>query len=135
MEVWYHCKPESVLHYIIDVHGTLVRQYVDQIRPVGDKVQENIITLIHQRFPSAEVRENNSNTQHAETAEDIYKDLNKELDSSSVQGVISTDVAVPDLLQSSAKETDSETGSPLISNRPFPMRSGRIRQPPERLVL
>ncbi|GFW75597.1 hypothetical protein TNCV_4427801 [Trichonephila clavipes] len=49
---------------------------------------------MHQRFPSSEVRENNSNIQHAETAEDISKDLNKELGSSSVQGVPSTDVAV-----------------------------------------
>ncbi|GFV54689.1 transposon Tf2-9 polyprotein [Trichonephila clavipes] len=62
---------DGVLHYIIDVQGTLVRRHVDQIRPVGDKVQENIIPLMHQRFPSSEVRENNSNIQHAETAEDI----------------------------------------------------------------
>ncbi|GFX92286.1 uncharacterized protein K02A2.6 [Trichonephila clavipes] len=96
---------DGVLHYIIDVQGTLVRRHVDQIRP------------------------------HAETAEDISKDLNKELGSSSVQGVPSTDVAVPDLSQSSAKETDSETRSPPVPDRPFPRRSGRIRRPPERLVL
>ncbi|GFT51646.1 uncharacterized protein K02A2.6 [Trichonephila clavipes] len=126
---------DGVLHYIIDVQGTLVRRHVDQIRPVGDKVQENILPLIHQRFPSSEVRENNSNIQHAETAEDISKDRNKELGSSSVQGVPSTDVAVPDLSQSSAKETDSETRSPPVPDRPFPRRSGRIRRPPERLVL
>ncbi|GFQ73918.1 uncharacterized protein K02A2.6 [Trichonephila clavata] len=95
---------DGVLHYIIDVQGTLVR-------------------------------ENNSNIQHAETAEDISKDPNKELGSSSVQGVPSTDVAVPDLSQSSAKETDSETRSPPVPDRPFPRRSGRIRRPPERLVL
>ncbi|GFV60535.1 uncharacterized protein K02A2.6 [Trichonephila clavipes] len=126
---------DGVLHYIIDVQGTLVRRHVDQIRSVGDKVQENIIPLMHQRFTSSEVRENNSNIQHAETAEDISKDLNKELGSSSVQGVPSTDVAVPDLSQSSAKETDSETRSPPVPDRPFPRRSGRIRRPPERLVL
>ncbi|GFT85779.1 uncharacterized protein K02A2.6 [Trichonephila clavipes] len=126
---------DGVLHYIIDVQGTLVRRHVDQIHPVGDKVQENIIPLMHQRFPSSEVRENNSNIQHAETAEDISKDRNKELGSSSVQGVPSTDVAVPDLSQSSAKETDSETRSPPVPDRPFPRRSGRIRRPPERLVL
>ncbi|GFT46882.1 uncharacterized protein K02A2.6 [Trichonephila clavipes] len=126
---------DGVLHYIIDVQGTLVRRHVDQIRSVGDKVQENIIPLMHQRFPSSEVRENNSNIQHAETAEDISKDLNKELGSSSVQGVPSTDVAVPDLSQSSAKETDSEIRSPPVPDRPFPRRSGRIRRPPERLVL
>ncbi|GFW77514.1 uncharacterized protein K02A2.6 [Trichonephila clavipes] len=126
---------DGVLHYIIDVQGTLVRRHVDQIRSVGDKVQENIIPLMHQRFPSSEVRENNSNIQHAETAEDISKDRNKELGSSSVQGVPSTDVAVPDLSQSSAKETDSETRSPPVPDRPLPRRSGRIRRPPERLVL
>ncbi|GFQ74527.1 uncharacterized protein K02A2.6 [Trichonephila clavata] len=126
---------DGVLHYIIDVQGTLVRRHVDQIRPVGDQVQENIIPIIHQRFPSAEVRENNSNIQHAEMAEDISKDLNKELGSSSVQGVPSTEVAVPDLSQSSAKETDFETRSPPVPDRPFPKCSGRIRRPPERLVL
>ncbi|GFT95325.1 integrase_H2C2 domain-containing protein [Trichonephila clavipes] len=103
-----------------------VRRHVDQIRSVGDKVQENIIPLMHQRFPSSEVRENNSNIQHAETAEDISKDRNKELGSSSVQGVPSTDIAVSDLSQSSAKETDSETRSPPVPDRPLPRRSGRI---------
>ncbi|GFQ67143.1 uncharacterized protein K02A2.6 [Trichonephila clavata] len=118
---------DGVLHYIIVVQGTLVRRHVDQIRPVGDKVQENISPINHQRFPSAEVRENNSNIQLAETAEDISKDLNKELSSSSVQGVPSTDVAVPDLSQSSAKETNSKTRSPPVPDRPFPRRSERIR--------
>ncbi|GFU84625.1 hypothetical protein TNCV_1552261 [Trichonephila clavipes] len=99
-----------------------------------DKVQEISFHLCT-RFPSSEVRENNSNIQHAKTAEDISKDLNKELGSSSVQGVPSTDVAVPDLSQSSAKETDSEIRSPPVPDRPFPRRSGRIRRPPERLVL
>ncbi|GFS96422.1 reverse transcriptase domain-containing protein [Trichonephila clavipes] len=50
-----------------------------------------------------------------------------------VQGVPSTDVAVPDLSQSSAKETDSETRSPPVPDRPLPRRSGRIRRPPENL--
>ncbi|GFQ68708.1 uncharacterized protein K02A2.6 [Trichonephila clavata] len=108
---------DGVLHYIIDVQGTLVRRHVDQICSVGDQVQENIIPIIHQRFPSAEVRENNSDIQHAETAEDISKDPNKELGSSSVQGVPSTDVAVPDLSQSSATETDSETRSPPVPDK------------------
>ncbi|GFR18388.1 uncharacterized protein K02A2.6 [Trichonephila clavata] len=121
---------DGVLHYIIYVQGTLVRRHVDQIRLVGDQVQENIIPIIQQRFPSAEVRENNPNIQHAETAEDISKDL----DSSSVQGVPSTDVAVPDVSQSSAKETDFETRNPPVPERPFPRRSGRIRRPPERLA-
>ncbi|GFW05113.1 uncharacterized protein K02A2.6 [Trichonephila clavipes] len=110
---------DGVLHYIIDVQGTLVRRHVDQIRPVRDKVQENIIPLIHQRFPSAEVRENNSTIQHVETAGDISKDLKKELGSFSAQGVPSTDVAIPDLSQSSAKETDSETRSPPVPDRPI----------------
>ncbi|GFQ89717.1 uncharacterized protein K02A2.6 [Trichonephila clavata] len=126
---------DGVLHYIIDVQGTLVRRHVDQIRSVGDQVQENIIPIIHQRFPSAEVRENNSDIHHAETVEDISKDPNKELGSSSVQGVPSTVVVVPDLSQSSATETDSETKSPPVPDRPLPRRSGRIRRPPERLVL
>ncbi|GFT78353.1 integrase_H2C2 domain-containing protein [Trichonephila clavipes] len=122
---------DGVLHYIIDVQGTLVRRHVDQIRPVGDRVQENIIPLMHQRFPSSEVRENNSNIQHAETAEDISKDRNKELGSSSVQGVPSTDVAVPDLSQSSAKETDSRRGVHQFQTGHFlgvPGESGGLRR-------
>ncbi|GFR10524.1 uncharacterized protein K02A2.6 [Trichonephila clavata] len=79
------------------------------------------------RFPSAEVRENNPNIQHAETVELISKDLNKELGSSSVPEVPSTDVAVSDVSPSSAKMTDSETRSPPVPERPFPRRSGRIR--------
>ncbi|GFW35303.1 uncharacterized protein K02A2.6 [Trichonephila clavipes] len=85
--------------------------------------------------PAIQFRENNSNIQHAETAGDISKDLNKELGSSSVQGVPSTEVAVPDLSQSSAKETDSETRIRPVPDRPFPRHSGRIRRPQERLVL
>ncbi|GFV13575.1 hypothetical protein TNCV_67781 [Trichonephila clavipes] len=85
---------------------------------------------MHQRFPS-EVRENNSNIQHAETAEDISKDRNKELGSSSVQGVPSTDVAVPDLSQSSAKETDSRRGVHQFQTGHFlgvPGESGGLRR-------
>ncbi|GFV67478.1 uncharacterized protein K02A2.6 [Trichonephila clavipes] len=92
---------DGVLHYIIDVQGTLVRRHVDQIRP------------------------------HAETAEDISKDLNKELGSSSVQGVPSTDVAVPDLSQSSAKETDSRRGVHQFQTGHFlgvPGESGGLRR-------
>ncbi|GFQ98638.1 uncharacterized protein K02A2.6 [Trichonephila clavata] len=80
---------DGVFHYIIDVQGILVRQHVDQIRLVGDQVLENIIPIIHQRFPSAEVRENNTNVQHAETTE-TPKVLNKKLGSSTVPEVPST---------------------------------------------
>ncbi|GFQ84609.1 uncharacterized protein K02A2.6 [Trichonephila clavata] len=113
--------------------STFLMQYrkASNIRLVCDQVQENIIPIIQKRFPSAEVRDNNPNSQYAETAEDISKDLNKELGSSSVQEVPTTDVAVPDVSQSSAKETDSETRSPPAPERPFPRRSGRIRRPPE----
>ncbi|GFQ76221.1 transposon Tf2-9 polyprotein [Trichonephila clavata] len=100
----------------------------------GDRVAARVYRAANTRWKFG-VRENNSDIQHAETAEDISKDPNKELGSSSVQGVPSTDVAVPDLSQSSAKETDSETRSPPVPDRPFPRRSGRIRRPPERLVL
>ncbi|GFV27448.1 transposon Tf2-6 polyprotein [Trichonephila clavipes] len=43
----------------------------------------------------------------------------RKIGSSSVQGVPSTDVAVPDLSQSSAKETDSETRTRPVPDRPF----------------
>ncbi|GFQ83120.1 hypothetical protein TNCT_338691 [Trichonephila clavata] len=61
------------------------------------KCKKTSSQLFTRDFPSAEVQENNSDIQHAETAEDISKDPIKELGSSSVQGVPSTDVAVPDL--------------------------------------
>ncbi|GFU96732.1 hypothetical protein TNCV_839571 [Trichonephila clavipes] len=100
----------------------------------GDKVQENIIPLMHQRFHHQRF-EKTTLIFSMQKRRKIFKDRNKELGSSSVQGVPSTDVAVPDLSQSSAKETDSETRSPPVPDRPLPRRSGRIRRPPERLVL
>ncbi|GFU70346.1 uncharacterized protein K02A2.6 [Trichonephila clavipes] len=46
---------DGVLHYIIDVQGTLVRRHVDQIRPVGIKCKKTSFHLCtrdfhHQRF-------------------------------------------------------------------------------------
>ncbi|GFU70342.1 uncharacterized protein K02A2.6 [Trichonephila clavipes] len=121
-----------------------IRTRIDLLLPelkteIQDKLRRDNFEFRDRKFDVGDQwlgsRENNSNIQHAETAEDISKDRNKELGSSSVQGVPSTDVAVPDLSQSSAKETDSETRSPPVPDRPFPRRSGRIRRPPERLVL
>ncbi|GFY04624.1 uncharacterized protein TNCV_4417071 [Trichonephila clavipes] len=125
---------DGVLHYIIDVQGTLVRRHVDQIRPVGDKVQENIIPLMHQRFPSSEVRENNSNIQHAETGEDISKDRNKELGSSSVQECHQL-MLRSQIYHSLQLKRLTRDESPPVPDRPLPRRSGRIRRPLERLVL
>ncbi|GFU95876.1 hypothetical protein TNCV_2633341 [Trichonephila clavipes] len=81
-------KPGWRTHYIIDVHGTLVRRHVDQYPFSGGMqgARKNIIPTYapeishHQRFEKT-----TPNIQHAETAEDISKDLNKELGSSSVQ--------------------------------------------------
>ncbi|GFQ92879.1 uncharacterized protein K02A2.6 [Trichonephila clavata] len=66
---------------------------------------------------------------------DNFEFRDRKFDVGDRSGVPSTDVAVPDLSQSSVKETDSETRSPPVPDRPFPRRSGRIRRPPERLVL
>ncbi|GBM72737.1 hypothetical protein AVEN_2691-1, partial [Araneus ventricosus] len=42
---------DGALHYTVKVQGTLVRRHVDQIRPVGDQVQENVfIPNVHRRF-------------------------------------------------------------------------------------
>ncbi|GFQ94538.1 uncharacterized protein K02A2.6 [Trichonephila clavata] len=89
-----------------------VRRHVDQIRLVGDQVQENIFSIIHQRFPLVEGRENNPNIQHAENPS---RDMNKELGSSSVLEVLSTDVAVPDVPPSSAKVTESTSSREAIA--------------------
>ncbi|GBO10588.1 Uncharacterized protein K02A2.6 [Araneus ventricosus] len=61
---------DGVLHYTVEVQGTVVRRHVDQIRPVGDHVQENdFIPNVHRRFPATDVRETISNLQLSETAE------------------------------------------------------------------
>ncbi|GFX29387.1 uncharacterized protein K02A2.6 [Trichonephila clavipes] len=119
---------------------TLLNEVEDRNRiPLyGLKIQDYILHEEEPKRPPIMINlkiENKSCSMELEMAEDISKDRNKELGSSSVQGVPSTDVAVPDLSQSSAKETDSETRSPPVPDRPFPRRSGRIRRPPERLVL
>ncbi|GFQ71644.1 hypothetical protein TNCT_601631 [Trichonephila clavata] len=121
-------KRNGVLHCIFEVSEPFVRRHIDQIRLVGFPVQNNIIPIIHQRFPSAKLRENNPHIQHAEMAKDISKDLNKELGSSFVLEVPATDVAVPHVPHSSATVTDSETRSPPVPERPFPWRSWRTFQ-------
>ncbi|GBL78639.1 hypothetical protein AVEN_65218-1 [Araneus ventricosus] len=64
---------DGALHYTVEVQRTLVRRHVDQIHPVGDQVQENdFIPNVHSRFPATDVRESNSNLQHAETAENPF---------------------------------------------------------------
>ncbi|GFR14889.1 transposon Tf2-9 polyprotein [Trichonephila clavata] len=119
-------------------------EFQDKKFDVGDRVAVRVYRAANTRWKFGTIVNQDGvlyyiidvqGTLHAETAEDISKDPNKELGSSSVQGVPSTDVAIPDLSQSSAKETDSETKSPPVPDRPFPRHSGRIRRPPERLVL
>ncbi|GFQ68271.1 transposon Tf2-9 polyprotein [Trichonephila clavata] len=123
------CSPKVLVYY----DPSLPLILASDASPVG------IGCVLSHVYPDGSVNVRSRSHQelyrHAETAEDISKDPNKELGSSSVQGVPSTDVAVPDLSQSSAKETDSETRSPPVPDRPFPRRSGRIRRPPDRLVL
>ncbi|CAL1270593.1 unnamed protein product [Larinioides sclopetarius] len=61
---------DGALHYTIEVQGTLVRRHVDQIRPVGDQVQEtDQIPNIRHRFSASDFRESDPNIQHAETAD------------------------------------------------------------------
>ncbi|GFV23163.1 hypothetical protein TNCV_658791 [Trichonephila clavipes] len=101
--------------------GTLVRRHVDQIRPVGIKCKKISFPRMHQRFPSSEVRENNSNIQHAETAEDISKDRNE-----GIGFIFRTRSAINWMLRFQIyhslqlRETDSETRSPPVPDRPFP---------------
>ncbi|GFQ82169.1 hypothetical protein TNCT_96181 [Trichonephila clavata] len=103
METWGAIvNQDGVLHYIIDVQGTLVRRHVDQICPVGNEVQANILPIIHQRFPSAEVRETTQTFSMQKQRRYISKDLNKELGSCAVPEVPSTDDTVPDVSPSSA---------------------------------
>ncbi|GBN20683.1 hypothetical protein AVEN_46477-1, partial [Araneus ventricosus] len=53
---------DGVLHYTVEVQGTLVRRHVDQIRPPGDHVQENdFIPNVHRRFSATDIRESNQN--------------------------------------------------------------------------
>ncbi|GFS80983.1 uncharacterized protein K02A2.6 [Trichonephila clavipes] len=142
MKVPQQKKPSNVFEIVLQDSDYLghvilkrdIRTRIDLLLPelktkIQDKLRRDNFEFRDRKFDVGD------GVAHAETAEDISKDRNKELGSSSVQGVPSTDVAVPDLSQSSAKETDSETRSPPVPDRPFPRRSGRIRRPPERLVL
>ncbi|GBM07216.1 Uncharacterized protein K02A2.6 [Araneus ventricosus] len=130
---------DGVLHYTVEVQGTLVRRHVDQIRPVGDHVQENdFIPNIHRRFPSTDVRESNQNLQYAETAENPSSQVpNEEQGSSSTSAVPSTDVPAHDSPPSDVQLDSSQMRSPPVpaSPRQVPRRSGRIRRPPKRLDL
>ncbi|GBM87345.1 Uncharacterized protein K02A2.6 [Araneus ventricosus] len=128
---------DGVLHYTVEVQGTLVRRHVDQIRPVGDHVQENdFIPNVHRRFSATDVRESNQNLQHAETAENPSSQVpNEEQGSSSTSAVPSTDVPAHDSPPSDVQLDSSQMRSPPVpaSPRQVPRRSGRIRRPPKRL--
>ncbi|GBM69241.1 Uncharacterized protein K02A2.6 [Araneus ventricosus] len=130
---------DGVLHYTVEVQGTLVRRHVDQIRPVGDHVQENdFIPNVHRRFPSTDVRESNQNLQYAETAENPSSQVpNEEQGSSSTSAVPSTDVPAHDSPPSDVQLDSSQMRSPPVPASPkqVPRRSGRIRRPPKRLDL
>ncbi|GBM91600.1 Uncharacterized protein K02A2.6 [Araneus ventricosus] len=130
---------DGVLHYTVEVQGTLVRRHVDQIRPVGDHVQENdFIPNVHRRFSATDVRESNQNLQHAETAENPSSQVpNEEQGSSSTSAVPSTDVPAHDSPPSDVQLDSSSMRSPPVpaSPRQVPRCSGRIRRPPKRLDL
>ncbi|GBO02098.1 Uncharacterized protein K02A2.6 [Araneus ventricosus] len=130
---------DGVLHYTIEVQRTLVRRHVDQIRPVGDHVQENDFILnVHRRFSATDVRERNSSLQHAETAENPYSQVpNEEQGPSSISAVPSTDVPAYDSPPSDVQLDNSSMRSPPVpaSPRQVPRRSGRITRPPKILDL
>ncbi|GFV04766.1 uncharacterized protein K02A2.6 [Trichonephila clavipes] len=85
---------DGVLHYIIDVQGTLVRRHVDQIHPVGGikckKTSFHLCTrdFHHQRFKGTTL----IFSMQKRPGKIFLRIRNKELGSSSVQGVPSTDV-------------------------------------------
>ncbi|GBL90712.1 hypothetical protein AVEN_219372-1 [Araneus ventricosus] len=130
---------DGVLHYTVEVQGTLVRRHVDQIRPVGDHVQENdFISNVHRRFPATDVRERNQNLQHAETAENPFSQVpNEEQGPSSTSAVPSTDVPAHDSPPTDVQLDSSSMRSPPVPTSPsqVPRRSSRIRRPPKRLDL
>ncbi|GBN45088.1 hypothetical protein AVEN_98139-1 [Araneus ventricosus] len=130
---------DGVLHYTVEVQGTLVRRHVDQIRPVGDHVQENdFIPNVHRRFPATDVRESNSNLQHAETAQSPSSKVpNEEQGPSSTPAVLSTDVSAHDSPPSDVQLNSSSIRSLPVPTRQsqVPRRSCRIRRPPKRLDL
>ncbi|GFW19488.1 hypothetical protein TNCV_1603821 [Trichonephila clavipes] len=68
---------------------------------------------VHHILSAAEDRGNSPNIQHGEAAENpSSEDLSKELGSSSVPKMPSTDAARPDATQSSGETNDSATRSP-----------------------
>ncbi|GFT87225.1 uncharacterized protein K02A2.6 [Trichonephila clavipes] len=118
---------DGVLHYIIDVQGTLVRRHADQIRPVGIKCKKNIIPLMHQRFPSSEVLRKTTLIFSMQKRRKIFLMIGtRNWVHLPYKECHQTDVAVPDLSQSSAKERltlrDEESTS---SRQAISRRSGR----------
>ncbi|GFU94348.1 hypothetical protein TNCV_4889741 [Trichonephila clavipes] len=93
----------------------------------GEKVQENIISTYARDFHHQRFEKTTLIFSMQKRRKDISRIGTKELGSSPVQGVPSTDVAVPDLSHDlQLKGADSGDESPLVPDRPFPRRSGRI---------
>ncbi|GFW17193.1 transposon Tf2-9 polyprotein [Trichonephila clavipes] len=115
---------DGVLHYIIDVQGTLVRRHVDQIRPVGIKCKKTSFHLCtrdfhHQRFEKTTLifsmqkrrkiflRIGTRNWVHLP-----YKECHQ----------LMLRFQIYHSLQ--LKRLTRETRSPPVPDRPFPRRSG-----------
>ncbi|CAL1280831.1 unnamed protein product [Larinioides sclopetarius] len=104
---------DGALHYTIEVQGTLVRRHVDQIRPVGDQVQEtDQIPNIRHKFSASDVRESDPNIQHAETAENPTPQVpSEERDFSPRSTEPSTDIRAQD-----SPVSDAQPKNPSIQH-------------------
>ncbi|GBO23506.1 hypothetical protein AVEN_48777-1 [Araneus ventricosus] len=83
---------DGALHYTVEVEITLVRRHMNQIHLAGDQVQENDF-IPNRRFSATDIRESNSNLQHAEIAENPFSHVpNEEQSSSFTSAAPSVDV-------------------------------------------
>lgn len=126
---------DGALHYTINVQGALVRRHIDQIRPVGEQVQEhNSISNEHRRFPTTRFKE----PEHP-NAEGISPQVSNE---EAVASPSAADIPIPDLTSSTHQPNSSTvpvtTETPPVQASPTvipPRRSQRVRRPPKKLNL
>lgn len=128
---------DGALHYTVNVQGTLVRRHVDQIRPVGDKVQDSDqSSYSHHWIPSNFVKETTPKPQveHDPIPEVIAGDLNSQAPST----VASPSKTLPGKTSEQQTVFPTNNGDTAVAQQKpttMPRRSGRIRKAPQRLNL
>ncbi|XP_054724307.1 uncharacterized protein K02A2.6-like [Uloborus diversus] len=113
---------DGVLHYTIDVQGTLIRRHIDQMRAVGSEVQSS--PVIYEPYVAATSKDVNPEPRS------VVNDFSKETE------VSPTTPARPGTLVVSRNTIPTPpVNQDLDSHQPELRRSTRIRKTPQRLDL